>query len=146
MSYCGGANTSWASDWDWNRNWQRIALFSGPDYEQKLVQEPVLHGVLGADGVEHWWTALDTFDAETISGNHEIRFDTAGRTLKFAPSVQVLSDGESLWFTVPLPADIDMRDVSLSRSFLDQSFDVQIDEGMILHDFAAKKAAALLAE
>ena len=77
MTYCGGANTSWASDWDWNRNWQRIALFSGPDYEQELVQEPVLHGVLGADGVEHWWTAMDRFDPETISGNHEIRFETS---------------------------------------------------------------------
>ena len=58
----------------------------------------------------------------------------------------MLSDGESLWFTVPLPEDVDMQDVTLSRSFLDQSFDVQIDEGMILHDYAQKKAAGLLAE
>ena len=37
--------------------------------------------ILGADGVEHWWTTNESFDSETLSGNHSITFDARTRAI-----------------------------------------------------------------
>jgi hypothetical protein len=134
MSYCGGATTTWASDWDWNRNWARIALFSGPDYEN-LTVEPVLHGLISPNGEEHWWTVTDPVDPETLSANHEVHFKMGDQTVSRMAAVDVLSDGESLWLTVPLPEGVDMSTVEVTRSFLDNNYEVDVDQDMILHEY-----------
>ena len=53
-------------------------------------------------------------------------------------AVEVLSDGVSLWFTVPLPEGIDMTSAEVSRSYLGTDYEVEVDQELVLHERSPK--------
>jgi hypothetical protein len=137
MSYCGQGNGQWASDWDWNRNWSRIAQFSAQGFN--VEKEPVLHGILEPDGNEIWWTVQDHIDPEAMSANYEVAFERDGESFTTLMSSKVLSDGESIWLTAPLPEDFELEGTQIRRSFAGQTHSVELPAEKLFHDLAVQR-------
>lgn len=131
MSYCGQGSGQWASDWDWNRNWSRIQQFSAQGFD--LPTEPVLHGILEPDGTELWWTANDSINPELVSANYEVNFEREGETVTSLMAASVLSDGQSIWLSAPLPVGMDVEGAQITRSYLGESFSVELPAEKIFH-------------
>ena len=90
--------------------------WDGDGAEVVSVDVPTLKGVLGADGSEDWWTAMDVVDSELFSGTQRITFERGGVVQhESLAELRVLSDGESLWLTIPLPPKIDLDRVTIRR-------------------------------
>jgi hypothetical protein len=137
MSYCGQGNGQWASDWDWSRNWNRIAEFSGSGFH--VDKEPVLHGAIDPDGSEVWWTAQDVIKEELYSGNHEIVIESDQGTHEGLMTVEVASDGQTLLLTAPLPEGINIREANISRRFLEDTLAVELPTEKVFHDLNVNK-------
>jgi hypothetical protein len=103
MSYCGNA---WVSDWTWNKTYERIQTltsWNGGSAEPPPVTGEILVGMLFADGSEDWWVYDAAMPAQR-SGEQVVEFWDHGALVaaEFA-DVQVLSDGETVVVTAPLP-------------------------------------------
>lgn len=106
MSYCG---PSWVSDWTWTKTLERIATLTAWDYQGNsgdgAGQTSILIGALQIDGSTHWWTAPGSIDPERVSGQDRVTFVTdEGQIVERWAQVDTLSDGETQWIKVELPA------------------------------------------
>jgi hypothetical protein len=104
MSYCG---PSWVSDWTWNKTYKRIKTLTSWDFESNAGAEPMKTLLIGAiypDGTREWWTVPGDIDPEQISGQDRFEFEIDGQTVEGWGELDVLSDGQTQWVKVVLPA------------------------------------------
>lgn len=105
MSYCG---PSWVSDWTWNKTYQRIKTLTSWDFESNAgSEEPMgtlLIGAIYPDGSREWWTVPGRINPEEISGQDRFEFEVDGQLVEGWGELDVLSDGETQWVKVELPA------------------------------------------
>jgi hypothetical protein len=105
MSYC---SPSWVSDWTWNKTYKRIKTLTSWDFESHAgTQEPMgtlLVGAIYPDGTREWFTVPGRIDAEEISGQDRFEFEVDGQMVEGWGELDVLSDGETQWVKVELPA------------------------------------------
>jgi hypothetical protein len=65
---------------------------------------PVLHLGIWAEGEPTWWTALDRPDRNRVPSAAWVEFMLDGEVIAREPAtIDVLSDDESQWITVPMP-------------------------------------------
>jgi hypothetical protein len=105
MTYCGN---SWVSDWTWNKTYNRIRTLTSWDEAAPSPNptRPVLVGTLFADGSESWWVygTSDTSLPAAASGTQALEYWRDGELLAREPAeVTMLSDGETLMLTAPIP-------------------------------------------
>ena len=110
MSYCG---PSWVSDWTWNKTYKRIKTLTSWDFEGGAAgaaeaDGTVLFGALYADGSREWWTAPGSIDPELVSGQDRFDFEVDGVQVEAWGAVSTLSDGQTEWVMVDLPAELDV--------------------------------------
>ena len=114
MSYCG---PTWVSDWTWNKTFDRIATLTAWDFEGNgHASEPepaarllvgAAHGGSGADPSWVWWTMPGGVDAGRRSSVDRFEFETAeGERVVSYADVSALSDQDTLWIKVALPAEL----------------------------------------
>lgn len=105
MSYCG---PSWVSDWTWNKTYKRIKTLTSWDFESNAgTEEPLptlLIGAIYPDGSREWWTVPGAIDPEQVSGQDRFEFEIDGQIVEGWGELDVLSDGETQWVKVELPA------------------------------------------
>ncbi len=104
MSYCGN---SWVSDWTWDKAYNRISTLTAWDSEGSTggerITQPILVGLLLADGIEDWWIYDDVLP-EGRSGAQSLEFWAQGEVqVSEYADVRTLSDGQGTVVTVPLP-------------------------------------------
>jgi hypothetical protein len=103
MTYCGN---SWVSDWTWNKTYERIRTLTSWDEAAPPAPSPthpVLVGMLFADGHESWWV-YDAPLPATRSSTQALEYWRDGELLaRELAEVTMLSDGETLMLTAPLP-------------------------------------------
>jgi hypothetical protein len=109
MSYCG---PSWVSDWTWNKTYQRIKTLTSWDFEGAGAgaNEPegtLLIGAIYPDGAREWWTVPGAIDPEQISGQDQFEFEIGGERVAAWGAASVLSDGQTQWVKVELPAELE---------------------------------------
>lgn len=100
MSYC---TKRWVSPWTWAKIWPRIQSFTEAS---PLVSDPdpVMHFAMYPDGSTSWFTSLARLDPERGPDSARIDFERDGEVIaRQLAQVDVLSDGESVWVTVPMP-------------------------------------------
>jgi hypothetical protein len=106
MSYCG---PSWVSDWTWNKTYHRIKTLTSWDLESNAgTAEPpktLLIGAIYKDGRREWWTVPGDINPEEISGQDRFQFEVDGEVVEGWGELDVLSDGETQWVKVVLPAE-----------------------------------------
>ena len=155
MSYCG---PTWAADWNWNTQWQRIVTVSDPAFgvfpEQKPQPDPMpdvqtpnegvlLRGVLDPNGDEYWWTALGVINPEMVSGTQSFEFRADGElTATVLPQLEVMSDGQTLRLSVPVPEGIDLWNTDIKRVTDDFDLSVNLPADKHLHELQLSRRAA----
>ncbi|PRP97425.1 hypothetical protein ENSA5_34170 [Enhygromyxa salina] len=111
MSYC---SPSWVSDWTWNKTYQRIKTLTSWDFEgasgEPGAVEQLLVGAIYPDGTREWWTMPGAVDPRRVSGLDRFEFEVDGELVGAYGDVSVLSDGQTQWVKVALPAAIDELD------------------------------------
>ncbi len=126
MTYCGNA---WASDWTWNKTYERITTLSGWDDQDRQAAHnalsPLLRGAVYGDGSSEWWTVDGAIDPDTLSANHRVRVVVDGETIESMASVEATSHPSLYWLTVSLPRGF--RQISdISRWSLGERHDVDL--------------------
>ena len=108
MSYCG---PSWVSDWTWNKTYQRIKTLTSWDFEGASASEEatgtLLIGAIYPDGKREWWTVPGAINPEEVSGQDRFEFEIDGQNVEGWGELDVLSDGETQWVKVALPAAVE---------------------------------------
>jgi hypothetical protein len=140
MSYCGN---SWVSDWTWNKTYERIRTLTSWDEAAPPHQptQPLLAGMLFRDGSESWWVYEASLPA-TRSGTQALEYWRDGELLASElADVTMLSDGETVVVTAPLPtAGIDL-DAIVRVDDEARRRDVELDRIRVGRTFAADNRA-----
>ena len=56
-----------------------------------------------------------------------------GETVTSLMAASVLSDGQSIWLSAPLPVGMDVEGAQITRSYLGESFSVELPAEKIFH-------------
>ena len=109
MSYC---TKRWVSPWTWGKIWPVIQNNTtlGSPFEVNPDPFPVLQLGIYPDGTTEWWTALSRMDLarNPPSGDARVEFLTDGKVMHREPArLETLSDGASVWVTVPMPGGLE---------------------------------------
>jgi hypothetical protein len=140
MSYCGN---SWVSDWTWNKTYERIRTLTSWDEAAPPhpSTQPLLVGMLFPDGSESWWVYEASLPA-TRSGTQALEYWRDGELLASElADVTMLSDGETVVVTAPLPtAGIDL-DAIVRVDDEARRRDVELDRIRVGRTFAADNRA-----
>jgi hypothetical protein len=116
MTYCGN---TWASDWTFNKAYNRIKTLTSWDYEGApapgqepgIMGERLLIGALYPDGSEEWFTLDGGIDVEEIRPGEGVEFAVAGQLIEQPAVVRTLSDDQTQWVMVPLPEAVEIDEV-----------------------------------
>ena len=141
MTYCGN---SWVSDWTWTKTLARIETLTSWDFEAPGVglegleagaqagPQPVLVGILGADGFEEWSLSLGrapALDPAATSETLEVGYVRGDRVERVRARIDRLSDDATVMVTAPLPG-FDQTDGLTAIHWLDprgEAHDIDLD-------------------
>jgi hypothetical protein len=105
MSYCG---PYWVSDYTWQKTHDQQRILTSWDYEDASGDEAfveVLHGYVGPDGVEGFWTTLGQVPFWQLSEDHSVELWDDGELVEVGEVAQQwIFDGlESRYFMAEIP-------------------------------------------